>query len=268
MERSRLCRLCGCLRNGVLVLLVPPHVPLEEAGQWPQDAQERLAGYVEALGVAHGIDAGLSGLARQQGNLAEVVALVVLHHLHLALLALDASHGLALLQDEHLVVLLILLDDGLVVLELLLLKNFCKGRQLTRGQHLEDLHALEELHARLELGLGAGDDQVPESRAVQGPDLRLDRGCDCGRARGVVEEGKLAEGKAHARLEDFIRWIIAFLNENVEATRLDNVEEITDSPLLNDMLAFGHLLQAHCVHYLFESLPVNIAKQHVEFAVG
>ena len=69
----------------------------------------------------------------------------VLLHLDLTLLAGDASDCLATSKDEHLVVLLALLHDGLIIIKLFFFQHLCQRTDLILGQSGEDVATIQEL---------------------------------------------------------------------------------------------------------------------------
>mmetsp|Transcript_86132 Transcript_86132/g.240859 ORF Transcript_86132/g.240859 Transcript_86132/m.240859 type:complete len:405 (-) Transcript_86132:1395-2609(-) len=256
------------LRHGVLVFRVLPEVSLQQVVQRSQDANEGIARDVQAFARPDSVDARLSRFAEQQSDLAEIISCGILHDLDFALVAHDACHSLALPHDEHLLVLLALLQDGLVVFELLFLENLSQCRLLVAGQHLEDVHSVQEFNVLLELHLRAPNDKVLEGQALKAPYLGDLVRSDRRGSRRVVKQSELAESKAGLCLEDLFGRIGSLPDIDVEMAALDDVEKITDSALLDGVFTLFDGLEEHRIDYFFECILGNVAEKHVQLAIA
>mmetsp|Transcript_88701 Transcript_88701/g.255781 ORF Transcript_88701/g.255781 Transcript_88701/m.255781 type:complete len:331 (+) Transcript_88701:841-1833(+) len=132
-------RLASAFGDRLLVLLVLADVPGEELAQWPEHSVERVTRDVHASGRPDSVDAGLPRLARDQRDLAKVLADGVLHHLHLALVAHDASDCASPPKDVHHAVFIALLEDGFVLLEFLLPHDLSERCDLFAVELSEDI---------------------------------------------------------------------------------------------------------------------------------
>mmetsp|Transcript_24078 Transcript_24078/g.52436 ORF Transcript_24078/g.52436 Transcript_24078/m.52436 type:complete len:276 (+) Transcript_24078:1478-2305(+) len=259
--------LTGGLFHGILVFGILIHVTFQEALQGSQDSFEGGPRDVEANSFAHRIDAGFSGLSTEQCNLSKIFAFTVLLHLDLTLLAGDASDCLATSKDEHLVVLLALLHDGLIIIKLLFFQHLCQRTDLILGQSGEDVATIQELAGLLELRLTAAHHEVSEGRPVQAPHLRVVVRRDGGAARTGVEQGHLAKSEAGAALENLLWWIITLLHEDVKVALLHNVEVVALITLLDHILPLGNLLDEHGIQNLLKSILGDGAKEHVNLGI-
>mmetsp|Transcript_126258 Transcript_126258/g.315660 ORF Transcript_126258/g.315660 Transcript_126258/m.315660 type:complete len:763 (+) Transcript_126258:46-2334(+) len=253
--------------DGLLVVLVLADVALQEVAQWTEDAIEGVAGDVQARDRTHGVDTGLAWLSQQKCDFTKVVSLIVLLDLDLALVSFDACDGLPLADDKHVVVLVALLENGLVLLEVLLEQNLRQGGQLLCVQLGEDVAPLQEGHVLPEALLRSFHDEHPEGHSLQAPDLGLRRRGDRGRPRRVVEQGQLPEGEARARLEDLHPALRGPFLEDVEVAALHDVEIVPDISLRDDVLAPGDGLQEHGVDDLFEGLRGHVPEHHLQLRV-
>lgn len=222
--------------------IVPPHDALDG----PQQALKAVLAQSGDLDLGGADDAGGAGRVVQQGQLAEIVALLVgAEGLGGAAVAL-VHLGLAALEDEEGLARVALADDGRAGGELLRVERVGDLGPFVRLQRREQRHFFQEGFVHAAPLEGRVHEDAAEGHAVEGPEGGGFGGDDGGGSGGVVHECEFAEGAAWADGGDFVAHAVGtgldgagFVDVDVESAFLDDVKVVAGIALGDDFDILG-----------------------------